>query len=65
MDISPAKNQNWQSIAAAKRKETMSKVPKEWLLLTSVLTEDKARKQIAWNFIESLLDAKKKSTSPI
>lgn len=58
MDISFGKGQKWQSIAAAKRREIMSKIPKEWLRSDNVLAEGKERKQIAGEFIERLLDSK-------
>ena len=57
MDISSGKPQNWQRLAAAKRREILSKVPEEWLLSHDVLAEGKVRKQIAGEFIEGLLDS--------
>ena len=46
----------WQDIAAAKRKETMEKIPKDWRLPEAILTDSRKEKIIAGDFIEGLLD---------
>ena len=56
MATSPESGTEWQQIAATKRKENIAKIPREWLLSDKIIVEGKGRKQIAGDFIESLLD---------
>ena len=57
MATSPESGTQWQEIAATKRKEDIAKIPRERLLSEKLIVEGKERKQIAGDFIESLLDA--------
>ena len=46
----------WQNIADTKRRENLAKIPQDWLLSEKTIVEGKERKEIAGDFIESLLD---------
>ncbi len=51
----------WQAIAAQKRQRDMAKIPPEWRLPQDVLDPAKLRRNIADEFIDSLLDPDSKS----
>lgn len=51
-DIMPT----WQSIAAAKRVELMSKIPAEWRIPDETVVDAKAERDITSGFIRALLD---------
>ena len=48
--------ERWQDVAAAKRKETVEKIPEDWRLPEAVLIDGRKEKKIAGDFIEGLLD---------
>ena len=56
MDLSFDRGEKWQHTAARQRREIMAKIPQEWILPEIVLAKGKARRKIAGEFIEGLLD---------
>ena len=48
--------QTWQDRVAAKQRDTMAKIPQDWLLSDTILSEGKKQTKIAGKFIEDLLD---------
>src|ERR1700726_1577424 len=54
--MSSAQGQSWRDIARNKMQEGFGKIPKEWVLSSSILNKAKTRRKIAGDFIEGLLD---------
>ena len=46
----------WQAMAKAKVAETMSKIPREWILDQTDLDDAKTQRQLSGPFIEKFLD---------
>ena len=51
---------NWRSVAAQKRRETMRKIPRAWVISESVLQEAQSRRDITGSFIASLLSGEER-----
>ena len=56
MTTIPGSGRKWQKIADTKRRENIAKIPQEWLLSERIIVAGQERKEIAGDFIESLLD---------
>jgi amidase len=55
--MSDRQTSDWEAKAKAKRKETLRKIPKPWLLPEQTIAKAKESRSIVGDFIESILDA--------